>query len=195
MREVIQTCEKIVGGKIPTIEKPRREGDPPRLVASAEKAIRELGWQPKFPKLEDIVAHSMVMAQTTPRWLSGLMIDDEFVRKLFSADKRTVARAISIVENQDDSSSELIEKIHHKLGRAYRVGITGPPGAGKSTIVSKLARTFSSKDKAVGIIAVDPTSPFTGGALLGDRIRMMELSSLDGIFISSMATRGSLGWT
>jgi len=126
----------------------------------------------------------MPMAQT---------IDDSFLQKLFSADKPTVARAISIIENQDNSSLELLDNVHGKLNRAYRVGITGPPGAGKSTIVSKLARFLNDDNKRVGIIAVDPTSPFTGGALLGDRVRMMELSPREGIFIRSMATRGSLG--
>lgn len=121
------------------------------------------------------------------------MIEDVFLQKLFAAEKLTVARAISIVENQDELSSELLETVYNRLGKAYRVGITGPPGAGKSTIVSKLARYLNENGKKVGIIAVDPTSPFTGGALLGDRVRMMELSSRDGIFIRSMATRGAMG--
>jgi LAO/AO transport system kinase len=121
------------------------------------------------------------------------MVDDLFLQKLFAAEKPIVARAISIVENQDESSLELLETVHDRVGRAYRVGITGPPGAGKSTIVSKVTRKLNDGYKKVGIIAVDPTSPFTGGALLGDRVRMMDLSSRAGVFIRSMATRGSLG--
>jgi GTPase len=121
------------------------------------------------------------------------MIGDVFLERLFAGDKSTVARGISIVERQDESSLELLEAVHDRLGRAYRVGITGPPGAGKSTIVSRLARNINEKGKKVGIIAVDPTSPFTGGALLGDRVRMMDLSATEGVFIRSMATRGSLG--
>lgn len=121
------------------------------------------------------------------------MGDNELIEKLFSGEKRAVSRAISIVENQDDSSIELLNVIHKRLGNAYRVGITGPPGAGKSTLVGRLARVLSDSGKKIGIIAVDPTSPFSGGALLGDRVRMMDLSSRAGVFIRSMATRGSLG--
>jgi LAO/AO transport system kinase len=115
------------------------------------------------------------------------------IEQLFNGDRKTVARAISQVENDTPLSKGLLKELYGRTGRAYRVGITGPPGAGKSTLTNKLARYYRLQQKKVGIIAVDPTSPFTGGALLGDRVRMSEVELDEGVFIRSMASRGSLG--
>jgi LAO/AO transport system kinase len=112
----------------------------------------------------------------------------------FEAGRRAaLGRVISIVENQRAGFHDVLNALYGRIGRAHRIGITGPPGAGKSTLTAALIAHYRSRDERVGVIAVDPTSPFTGGALLGDRIRMNELSMDDGVFIRSMATRGSLG--
>ncbi len=104
-----------------------------------------------------------------------------------------LARAVSIVENQRDGFEELLAALHPRLGHARRVGITGPPGAGKSSITARLVTAYREAGLRVGVVAVDPTSPFTGGALLGDRIRMEAVALDPGVFIRSLATRGSLG--
>jgi len=106
---------------------------------------------------------------------------------------RALARAISTVENRVPGWSELLKALFPHSGKARVIGLTGPPGAGKSTLVDQLARFYRKENHTVGIIAVDPTSPYTGGAILGDRIRMQEHFSDPGIYIRSMATRGSLG--
>jgi len=112
---------------------------------------------------------------------------------LRSGDARALARAISTVENRSPGWSHLLKSLFPHTGKARVIGITGAPGAGKSTLVDQLARLYRKQDRLVGIIAVDPTSPYTGGAILGDRIRMQDHFADPGIYIRSMATRGSLG--
>jgi LAO/AO transport system kinase len=121
--------------------------------------------------------------QPTPAW----------IKQLRSGDIRALARAISTVENRAPGWSELLKALFPHSGKARVLGLTGPPGAGKSTLIDQLARFYRKENHTVGIIAVDPTSPYTGGAILGDRIRMQDHFSDPGIYIRSMATRGSLG--
>ena len=115
------------------------------------------------------------------------------VEQVLSGNRRAIARLITIIENNRAEAREALAALYSHTGQAHIVGVTGAPGTGKSTLVNELAKLYRQRSRTVGIIAVDPTSPFSGGALLGDRIRMRDLSGDPGIFIRSMATRGSLG--
>ncbi|MCB9030253.1 MAG: methylmalonyl Co-A mutase-associated GTPase MeaB [Deltaproteobacteria bacterium] len=119
--------------------------------------------------------------------------NEELIQKVPAHDLRAVARLITLSENRSARAREVQSKLFEKTGRAHIIGVTGSPGAGKSTLVDQLASNYIKLGKKVGIVAVDPTSPFTGGAVLGDRVRMSNAAELDGVFIRSMATRGALG--
>src|SRR3954469_8958970 len=118
---------------------------------------------------------------------------DRLIQDFHAGKPAALARVVSIVENHRDGFEDILGALHPRTGRARRVGLTGPPGAGKSTITSLLVKRYREAGLKVGVIAVDPTSPFTGGALLGDRVRMESVALDPGVFIRSMATRGSLG--
>ena len=113
--------------------------------------------------------------------------------RVLAGDSRAIARAISLIENEDPQGAALVQAVFGKTGRAYVIGVTGPPGAGKSTLVDRMTADIRGRGQTVGVLTVDPTSPFTGGAVLGDRLRMQGHAADEGVFIRSMATRGHLG--
>jgi LAO/AO transport system kinase len=115
------------------------------------------------------------------------------VERLLNGDRRALARMVTLIEAETPQARNYLAALHQHAGRAHIIGVTGSPGAGKSSLVTCLVREFRNREHKVGVIAVDPTSPFTGGAILGDRIRMMELAGDPNIFIRSMASRGNLG--
>jgi LAO/AO transport system kinase len=118
---------------------------------------------------------------------------NELIAKAKNGRRRAIAQLITLVENDQEAARTIVAALYPDTGKAHIVGITGPPGSGKSTLVNEIAKEYRKREQIVGIIAVDPSSPFTGGALLGDRVRMRDLSGDRGIFIRSMASRGSLG--
>lgn len=122
-----------------------------------------------------------------------MTVASSLVERILARDQRAVARAISKIENDSSDANEILKAVFTNSSQGLTVGITGPPGAGKSSLVDKLALHYRNLGKRVGIIAVDPSSPFTGGAILGDRIRMQTLANDPNVFIRSMATRGNLG--
>src|SRR2546428_365620 len=115
------------------------------------------------------------------------------VDSLLKGDKRSAGKLISLIEDDEPEAVEAVARIFPHTGRAHVVGLTGPPGVGKSSLINRLVRAFRSRGKTVGVVAVDPTSPYTGGAVLGDRIRMADTGVDPGVFIRSMATRGHAG--
>ena len=121
------------------------------------------------------------------------MAVQNIVERLLSGDRRALARMVTLIENEAPAAQRYLAELHQHTGQAQIIGVTGAPGAGKSTLVTQLVRELRRRERKVGVVAVDPSSPFSGGALLGDRIRMMELAGDPQIFIRSMASRGSLG--
>src|SRR5439155_5854256 len=154
---------------------------PPRPLRARPMAPRATGWSRAG---DDTFRRLMPTSPPSVR---------ELVDRTLKGDRAAIARAISWIENEAPDAAAVQDACFTHSGRAHRIGVTGPPGAGKSTLVTWLARLYRRRGETAAIVAVDPTSPFSGGALLGDRVRMGELAGDPGVFIRSMATRGSLG--
>ena len=123
----------------------------------------------------------------------GTIFLNPLVSQMLSGDKRALSRLMTYVDNRHEDILAIMAEVYTHTGKAYRIGVTGPPGAGKSTLVDKLIRYYRSKNKTVGVVAIDPSSPFTGGAVLGDRIRMIEHGGDEGVFIRSLGSHGAHG--
>jgi len=134
-----------------------------------------------------------VRERVPPRTRRALPGIRDLVKGLRAGDKRAAGKLISLIEDDEPEATEALAALHPFTGKAHIVGFTGPPGVGKSSLISRLVREFRERGKRVGVVAVDPTSPYTGGAVLGDRIRMTESGTDPGVFIRSMATRGHAG--
>ncbi len=136
----------------------------------------------------------MFISRDSVRHSAGTDLDTkELAARLAKGDRRAVAKAITLVENDGAGSSGLLRAIGPRLGHAFVIGVTGPPGTGKSSLVDRLTESYRKKGLKVGIVAIDPTSPITGGALLGDRVRMVDHTMDEGVYIRSMASRGWAG--
>ena len=133
------------------------------------------------------------MTRRARGWMMGPGLDETLAEHVLAGDPRAIARAISLIESESADGVALVKAIFGRTGRGYLVGVTGPPGAGKSTLVDRLTAHLRHADRRVGVVAVDPTSPFSGGAILGDRVRMQAHAGDTGVFIRSMATRGHPG--
>jgi GTPase len=165
--------------------RPRRARAQARRVARARPSPRGGG---------DRAARARVGAgRLAEARLSRRASSDGLFARALAGDRAALARALSHVENEAHGAAAILDASFKRIGRAFRIGVTGPPGAGKSTLVARIARELRARGESVAIVAVDPTSPFTGGALLGDRVRMGELAGDPKIFIRSMATRGGMG--
>ena len=118
---------------------------------------------------------------------------EQLIKGVLKGDRKSIAKTISLIENDMPESQKVVSLLYTHTGKAHIIGVTGPLGSGKSTLIEKIAKEIRKRERTVGIVAVDPTSPFSGGAFLGDRVRMQDLSTDEGVFIRSMATRGSMG--